>query len=456
MTDIAVPLVLHVFSTFATGGPQVRTAALINRFDGRFRHQVVAMDGNYACRERIDAGIDVGYPELAFRKGDTWGNIRLFRRFLRENRPDVLVTSNWGSLEWAMANLPRLVRHVHMEDGFGPEERETQLPRRVWTRRLVLRRSCVVVPSRVLQRIATDIWRLPAQRIRYVPNGIDLARFAAPLADGSADQPGEPVAGSKLDWSGEGPVIGTVAALRAEKNLTRLLHAFRLVLQDVPARLVIVGDGQERASLEATAQRLGVTGQVHFTGHMTETQRAYRKFGLFAISSDTEQMPLSVLEAMAAGLAVAGTDVGDIRNMVASENAPFIVARDDSALAGAILGLVARPGVTQASRCGQPGKGGPGIRPGSHVRGVFCPLQRKFHRPAGGRSRIATSRLPEQIDLFSHIVAQGRIIPFGIRQAHLFSGPSEIAPAVSNHAHWLISSASRSIKHTDIWDQCRK
>ncbi len=337
---MAIPVVLHVFSTFATGGPQVRTAALINRFGGRFRHLIVAMDGNHACRERIDPGIDVRYPKLVFRKSDTWGNIRVFRRFLRENRPDVLVTSNWGSLEWAMANLPRLVRHVHMEDGFGPDEQETQLARRVWTRRLVLRRSCVVVPSRVLQRIATDIWRLPAQRIRYVPNGVDLARFAAPPADGSDGQPGEPMTGLKLDWSGEGPVIGTVAALRAEKNLTRLLRAFRLVLQDMPARLVIVGDGPERASLEATAQQLGIAGRVHFTGHMVETERAYRTFELFAISSDTEQMPLSVLEAMAAGLGVAGTDVGDIRNMVASENAPFIVARDDQALGGAMLGLL--------------------------------------------------------------------------------------------------------------------
>ena len=339
MTAAARPLVLHVFSTFSVGGPQVRTAALINRFGDRFRHRIIAMDGNHACRERIDDCIDVQYPELVFDKGDTWGNIRKFRRFLRETRPDVLVTSNWGSVEWAMANLPRLVRHVHMEDGFGPEERETQIPRRVWTRRLALRRSCVVVPSRVLQRIATEIWRLPAQRIRYVPNGVDLSRFA-PLAaddDGRSDPTDDRL---QLDWPGEELVIGTVAALRREKNLLRLLQAFGQVVQDMPARLVVVGDGPERAGLETEAQQLGIADRVYFTGHMARTERAYRVFDLFAISSDTEQMPLSVLEAMAAGLAVAGTDVGDIRSMVAPGNGPFIVAKDDGALADAIRNLL--------------------------------------------------------------------------------------------------------------------
>ena len=349
MTDTAPPLVLHVFSTFSVGGPQVRTAALINRFGDRFRHQIIAMDGNYACRERIDDRMDVRYRELVFDKSDTWGNIRKFRRFLRECRPDVLVTSNWGSVEWAMANLPRLVRHVHMEDGFGPDERESQIPRRVWTRRLALRRSCVVVPSRVLQRIAAEVWRLPAQRIRYVPNGVDLSRFAPVAAGGGGHS--DPAAhgleldGPGLNWSGLGwpsgePVIGTVAALRREKNLLRLLQAFGQVARDIPARLVIVGDGAERAGLEAAAQQLGIGDRVYFAGHMARTERAYRKFDLFAISSDTEQMPLSVLEAMAAGLAVAGTDVGDIRTMVAPGNGPFIVAKDDGALAGAIRGLL--------------------------------------------------------------------------------------------------------------------
>src|SRR5260370_1126532 len=101
-------------------------------------------------------------------------------------RPDALITSNWGSIEWAMANIWPLVRHLHVEDGFGPEERDAQIRRRVWARRILLRRSMVVVPSRVLWGIATGIWRLDPRRLRYIANGIHFRPFAQRPAAGDA------------------------------------------------------------------------------------------------------------------------------------------------------------------------------------------------------------------------------------------------------------------------------
>lgn len=326
---MTVPSILHVFSTFAVGGPQVRTAALINRFGARYRHSIIAMDGNYACAERIVPDIEIGYPRVDIRKGDTLGNRRRFRAFLRQARPDVLVTSNWGTIEWAMANFPMIVRQVHIEDGFGPEERRLQIRRRVLIRRAVLRFCKVVLPSQTLLAIARDIWRLPDKRLNYIPNGIDLAGFAEP--------PDPEIAAG---WPGDGPVIGTVAALRPEKNLTRLLQAFGILRRNVMAKLVIVGDGPERVQLESLAAELGIAGSVHFTGHMARPQSVIGLFDVFALSSDTEQMPLSVLEAMAAGLAVASTDVGDVRTMLATENAAFVVAPDAVLLAGSLSQLL--------------------------------------------------------------------------------------------------------------------
>jgi len=322
---MTAPLLLHVYSTFAVGGPQVRFAALANRFGDEFRHAVVAMDGNLACRERLDPGLDVAFPQVEIRKGDTLGNRARFRAVLRAMRPEALVTSNWGSIEWAMANTPTLVRHLHVEDGFGPEERDRQLPRRVWMRRLLLRRATVAVPSRLLHRIAAEQWKLPRARLHYVPNGIDLARFDM------ARQPRDI------------PVIGTVAALRPEKNLARLLRAFAQVRARTACRLVIAGDGPERPGLAALAAELGVADDVAFPGHVTDTPALFAGFDLFALSSDTEQMPISVLEAMAAGLPVAATDVGDVRAMLAPENGGAVVARDVPALADAIAALVADP-----------------------------------------------------------------------------------------------------------------
>jgi glycosyltransferase involved in cell wall biosynthesis len=321
------PLVVHVFPTFAVGGAQVRFTALANHFGSQFRHMVVALDGNLACRERLDPGLDVSFPTVEAPKNAMLANAWRFRALLRQWRPDVLVTGNWGAIEFAMANLSAFTRHLHVVDGFGPEERETQIPRRVLIRRLVLARGKVIVPSRNLERIATKSWKLPARVVRYVPNGIDLGRFT--ISGGAALR--------------DPPVIGTVAALREEKNLGRLIRAFAAVVRDHPARLVIVGDGPERGSLTDLASNLGLSDLVTFAGHRDDTPALYAGFDLFALTSDTEQMPLSVIEAMASGLPVVSTDVGDVRAMLASDNSVYVGSRDDAAIAALLASLLANP-----------------------------------------------------------------------------------------------------------------
>lgn len=339
------PLLLHVFPSFAVGGAQVRFAALANRYGTRWRHAVVALDGEAGCAARLlhDVRFEL-LPAPTPRGAGFARRIMGIRRMLRRLRPALLVTSNWGSIEWAIARLalPGLP-HLHLEDGFGPEERARQLPRRVLTRRLALRFSQVAVPSLTLGRIARDIWRLPEARVRYIPNGVDLARFTPPIARGV------------LDFGGDGPVIGTAAALRPEKNMGRLLRAFALLQESGDAaRLLILGDGPERPRLEALAANLGIARRVHFQGHVSEPAAMYRAMDLFCLSSDTEQMPFALLEAMASGLAVASTDVGDVAAMLPRESRAHVVPPDDAALAGALRCLVRDPtlrrGLGQANR----------------------------------------------------------------------------------------------------------
>ena len=316
------PLVAHVFPTFAVGGAQMRFAAIANHFGQAFRHIVVSLDGNAACRDFLRADLDVTFPTVAAPKNAMFANARRYRRLLQAWRPDVLVTCNWGAIEFALANLLPVTRHLHMVDGFGPEERSARIPRRVLIRRLALGRTPVVLPSRSLVRIAGDVWKLPQRMIRYVPNGIDLGRFAAAAA-GTQRGAGE-------------TVIGTVAALRPEKNVARLLRAAAPLSG---CRLVIVGDGPERASLTDLGRALGMADRVTFAGYRQDTPDFYARFDLFVLSSDTEQMPLSVIEAMASGLPVVSTDVGDVRLMVSAENAAFIVPMDDGALGAALSAL---------------------------------------------------------------------------------------------------------------------
>lgn len=332
MSAAEPPLVLSVFSTFATGGPQVRFAAIANHFGPRWRHAVLALDGRTDCAQRIGPHVPFRMLDSPIVPGPGLSRFTAIRRLLRQLDPSVLITSNWGSIEWALVarSIPGL-RHVHMEDGFNPDEAFAQKPRRVLARRLILRRAEVILPSLGLFRIAREVWRLPEKQLHYIPNGLDLARFS----------PAGPKAG--LDVPGEGPLIGTVAKLRAEKNLPRLLRACARLNR--PWRLAVIGDGPEQPALERLAADLGIAGRARFLGHVPDPAAAYRAMDVFALSSDTEQMPFSVLEAMASGLPVAATDVGDVRAMLGEGQAACVVRRDEAALAGALTPLLADAGL---------------------------------------------------------------------------------------------------------------
>ncbi len=326
---------LHVFPSFAVGGAQMRFARLANHFGPRYRHLVVSLDGAADCLGRLGPDVPVRLLDLPACGKGLAGRLRAYRRMLADLRPDLLVTSNWGAIEWAMANADGRVPHLHMEDGFGPDESGTQLRRRVWARRLLLRRATLILPSQVLMRIAAEAWGLPPRRLLYVPNGIDCRRFAAAPDPDFAARLGLPADGP--------PIVGTVAALRPEKNIGRLLEALSFVLRQRPVRLAIVGDGPQRPALERRAAELGVERQVVFTGACPTPERLLPSFAAFALSSDTEQMPLSLLEAMAAGRPVAATAVGDTADMVAVLNRPFVVGKHPVELAEAILALLADP-----------------------------------------------------------------------------------------------------------------
>jgi glycosyltransferase involved in cell wall biosynthesis len=315
-----------VFPGFGVGGAQVRFCALANHLGPGVPHSVISLNGDQACAEKLDPDLDVRFPPSGHQRGRMLGSILHARRVLAQERPRLVITSNWGAIEWAIGARLAGLAHLHSEDGFGPEERTRQIPRRVRTRRLALRGSELILPSRTLQAIARDQWRLPAPRLHYVPNGIDLARFA-----GATPMPPPP---------GEGPVIGTIAALRAEKNIPRLLNAVARLRQSRKLRLVVVGDGPERPALEAQAGALGIDDATLFAGHSPQAERWMASFDVFALSSDTEQMPLSLLEAMASGLACACTDVGDVAGMVARANAAFVTPVTDDAFTlglGALL-----------------------------------------------------------------------------------------------------------------------
>lgn len=315
--------ILHVFPTFAVGGYSVRFAKLANHYGARYRHSVVALDRATAARDLLDPGLALDFVAAPDVKGDTLGNLRRIRRTLHQLKPDLMCTYNWGAVEWALANrFAPIVRHLHVEDGFGPEEVARQIRRRVLTRRLALGRSRLLIPSRTLEHLALHVWRVDPGRVLYVPNGIAVQRFSVHQGDH------RPLA------------IGTLATLRTEKNIPRLMRAFAALPRDIEAELLVIGGGPLLDSLRAEAAALDP--RIRFPGPTANPAAALRDLDLFALTSDTEQMPLSILEAMAAGLAIVSTDVGDVRNMLPAESQGWVTPKGDDAAFAEALARLAR------------------------------------------------------------------------------------------------------------------
>lgn len=317
---------LHVFATFDAGGPQVRTVEVIGRLGAQFTHAVIAADGRTGAAARLPAGIAV---ETLRRPASALQQARALVAATRTRRPDLVLTYNWGAMLGAAAARWLGVPFVHHEEVVPVEEHAAPLQRREWLRRLVLpRAAAVVVPSRRLADAARSRWAVPPARVDRIDNGVELAGRRAKVH--AAGRSGH-------------AVVGTVAHARPEKNWPRLLHAFAQ-LRAREARLLVVGDGPGRPAAEQLAGWLGVGGRVRFAGAVDEARPCYDAMDVFALASDDEQMPLAVLEAMAHGLPVVATDVGEVAAMLPPAQRRFVVpadARAAAAMAAAIDELLA-------------------------------------------------------------------------------------------------------------------
>ncbi len=319
---------LHVFSTFSTGGPQVRTSDIIQNLGTPFRHTILAMDNDYTCKDRLPTSLPVVYSDWQIPKKRTFHNILEIRKFLLKIKPNLLLTYNWGAIEWVMAHcFASVCPIIHSEDGFNQDEFFRQKPLRIWTRRIFLPHcNCVVVPSHTLENIAKNIWKLPSSKVLYVPNGIDYAKF---YTERHKKTPGSPA------------VVGFVSGLRPVKNVGRLIQAFNRLPVEARHELWLIGEGPSRKELEQLAQQGPHAAQIKFLGHAPDPSKFFKQMDIFALSSDSEQMPICMVEAMAAGCAILSTDVGDIRDLVSHPNREFILPLgDDVAYARSLAYLV--------------------------------------------------------------------------------------------------------------------
>jgi glycosyltransferase involved in cell wall biosynthesis len=270
--------------------------------------------------------------------------LRTLYRLFREVQPDILHTHMttagfWGRLAARLAGVPVLVHTLH-EHPFKGYYKPLQTQMFVALERLTARYtdSIITLSERLRRELADEYHITRRSAVTVLPLGFDLSSFAAtPRRQGRFRQ----LMGIPADV----PLVGIVGRLIPVKNHELFLQAAATITQAMPqARFVIVGDGDERETLEQRSAQLGLAQQVLFAGWQQNMPDIYSDLDVLAITSHNEGTPVPIIEALSAGCPVVATDVGGVADLL--DNGAFgtlIPSGDSTALVNAIVALLQAP-----------------------------------------------------------------------------------------------------------------
>jgi sugar transferase (PEP-CTERM/EpsH1 system associated) len=295
--------IMHVVDSLGTGGTEEGIRKLLSGLDGSAFEQTLCTVMPCADSETRGARI--------LSVGNAGGGRQLlvgrFKQLFQRERPHIVHSRNWGTIEAIVAARMAGIRAVvHSEHGL-----ESSTYRRQPLRRNVVRRLCfawtdrVFTVSRALRTYYAQQLRMNEFRIGVIPNGVDTERFRSRPEARLAHR-------EKLGSNSHTVVIGTVGRLDPIKDHRTLFLAMEFLLaMGANVQLVIVGDGPERKALEASVQsRTNLAGKIMFAGETNDVFSYLNVFDIFVLPSLAEGMSNALLEAMSVGIPCLASSVG--------------------------------------------------------------------------------------------------------------------------------------------------
>jgi len=330
------PNIVHVVNSLAPGGMERTLVRLLHEWGSDdLRHTVVTLRAAGPLAEELPDHTACRALDISGSSKTCWWRLA---NVLRRLRPAVIHargTGTWSDAVLASLLLPStpIVLGFHGWDGQGPVTRSA-----AWTARLARRSGAriLTVSQRARDRLAGEIG-IDATDISVIPNGVDTRRFTP------VDPPRRAALRQSLGITPGEMAIGIVGSLTPIKRHDLLLDAFASVASDAPSLvMVIAGDGPLRGALEVRAAALGIDRRVHFLGPRKNIATILPALDLYVCASDSEGQSNAVLEALACGLAIISTDVGDHHELIIRPRAGIVIpSGDPMALAKALRQLCA-------------------------------------------------------------------------------------------------------------------
>jgi len=326
--------ITHVLANTLDRGAQWMVLNLLEHLDDMFESSVVSLrePKGSTVEERFGSS---NIPVRYLRKKDGF-DLRLFGRMrttIRELNPDILNTHRIALRYTTPITRLLHIPHVHtvhsqLAESTSPVERLM----------IFAALKGGVLPVAVANSIGMGVSKLlrePPGSVPVIPNGIPLEAFSRARGRREAVR-------ASFAFGPDDCVFVCVARLAYPKNQALLIKAFYPVVEKHrSARLVLVGDGPDRAALETLSADLGVARNVTFLGVREDVADILAASDVFVMTSDWEGYPLSLLEAAAAGLPAVSTDVGAISEIVRSDKTGILVpSQDESALTQAMMTMM--------------------------------------------------------------------------------------------------------------------
>ncbi|GFO57772.1 glycosyl transferase [Geomonas silvestris] len=297
--------VLHVVLGLEVGGLEKFVLGLLDNYTGNINPYVVCLERKGALGAALD-------PARVFEVGKGPGfslsAVRTLKRLVTELGIDIVHTHNPAPhLHGALAAYLGGARVVHTKHGRNyPRDYK-----KIWCNRVASFFSdAIVAVSDNARDVCLHVERIAPAKVSVILNGVDSGLFAP---------------GARRDPALV-PKIGIVARLSPEKDHATLLAACAILARrQFPFTLEVIGDGPLRGALEVQSATLGLDSRVNFRGMQDDVAGLLRDLDLFVLSSVTEGISLTLLEAMATELPVVATEVGGNPEVVLDGGTGFLV-----------------------------------------------------------------------------------------------------------------------------------
>jgi glycosyltransferase involved in cell wall biosynthesis len=322
------------------GGAEMHVLSLLKQIDPeRFAVSLMCLSPGDSRMEEEAGRCVESFVTVHFRWRRCLVSFAKMTRFLKAGRFDVVhchlpLADSLGRLAGWFAGVPVLLTTEHGKFLWKP------LYYLAFERMLVPITDMRICVSRDILEIRRRREGTPERKLVYIPNAVDTVRFRSPSR-------GRASVAAEFGWDPAHPIVIAVGRLEPEKNYELFIQAIDRIRPRFPSiECLLAGDGKRRAALASLVGSLGLGPHVVFAGVRADIPDLLGAADVFVLSSLKEGLPVSLLEAMAAGKGIVATSVGGIPETIRDgENGFLVPSGDVEALAGGIASLLADEGL---------------------------------------------------------------------------------------------------------------